>query len=104
MHHYEMGIESSAAFLQQVARGDIEKIKGIEGVSKARRALLPYGAIVLQEIIAAMQPSKIVVSALGVREGFLYSLLAERGAARRSADLGRRGTGAAARALGDACA
>ena len=31
--------------------------------------------IVLQEIIAAMQPSKIVVSALGVREGFLYSLL-----------------------------
>ena len=37
--------------------------------------LLPYGAIVLQEIIAAMRPSKIVVSALGVREGFLYSLL-----------------------------
>ena len=77
MHHYEMGIESSAAFLQKVARGDIDKIKGIEGVSKARRALLPYGAIVLQEIIAAMQPSEIAVSALGVREGFLYSLLTE---------------------------
>ncbi|TIX84185.1 MAG: exopolyphosphatase, partial [Mesorhizobium sp.] len=30
---------------------------------------------VLQEIMAAMQPSKIIVSALGVREGFLYSLL-----------------------------
>jgi exopolyphosphatase/guanosine-5'-triphosphate,3'-diphosphate pyrophosphatase len=75
MHHYEMGIEAAAAFLRQVARGDIEKIKGIEGVSKARRALLPYGAVVLQEIIAAMKPSKIVVSALGVREGFLYSLL-----------------------------
>jgi exopolyphosphatase/guanosine-5'-triphosphate,3'-diphosphate pyrophosphatase len=77
MHHYEMGIESSAAFLQKVARGDIDKIKGIEGVSKARRALLPYGAIVLQEIIAAMQPSEIAVSALGVREGFLYSLLSD---------------------------
>ena len=77
MHHYEMGIASSAAFLQKVARGDIEKIKGIEGVSKARRALLPYGAIVLQEIIAAMQPSEIAVSALGVREGFLFSLLTE---------------------------
>lgn len=75
MHHYEMGIESSAAFLRQVARGDIEKMKGIDGVSKARRALLPYGAGVLQEIIAAMKPSKIVVSALGVREGFLFSLL-----------------------------
>ncbi len=44
MHHYEFGIESSAAFLRQVARGDIDKIKGIERVSKSRRALLPYGA------------------------------------------------------------
>ncbi|WP_292139858.1 hypothetical protein, partial [Mesorhizobium sp.] len=42
-----------------------------------RRSLLPYGAVVLQEIMAAMQPSKIIVSALGVREGFLYSLLDE---------------------------
>ena len=75
MHHYELGIDSSIPFLRQVARGDIEKMKGIEGVSKARRALLPYGAVVLLEIIAAMQPSKIVVSALGVREGFLFSLL-----------------------------
>jgi exopolyphosphatase / guanosine-5'-triphosphate,3'-diphosphate pyrophosphatase len=75
MHHYELGIDSSIPFLRQVARGEIEKMKGIEGVSKARRALLPYGAAVLLEIIAAMQPSKIVVSALGVREGFLFSLL-----------------------------
>lgn len=82
MHHYEFGVESSAAFLRQVARGEIDKIKGIERISKSRRALLPYGAVVLQEIIAVMKPSKIVVSALGVREGFLYSLLPpeERGA------------------------
>ncbi len=83
MHHYEFGVESSAAFLRQVARGDIDKIKGVERVSKNRRILLPYGAIVLQEIIAAMKPSKIVVSALGVREGFLYSLLSPK---ERSAD------------------
>ena len=75
MHHYEFGVESSAEFLRQVAKGDVDKIKGIDRVSKNRRALLPYGAAVLQAIIAAMQPSKIVVSALGVREGFLYSLL-----------------------------
>lgn len=78
MHHYEMDIESSLPFLRQVAKGDIDKIKGIEGVSKNRRSLLPYGAAVLLEIIAAMKPSKIVVSALGVREGFLYSLLSPR--------------------------
>lgn len=77
MHHYEMNIAQSVSFLQKVARGDIDKIKGIVGVSKPRRALLPYGAIVLLEIIAAMRPSKIAISALGVREGFLYSLLSE---------------------------
>lgn len=75
MHHYEIGAESAAAFLKQVAKGDIDKFKGIEGVSKARRALLPYGAVVQQEILAAMKPAKIIVSAVGVREGFLYSLL-----------------------------
>ena len=75
MHHYEMDVEGSAEFLRQVARGEIDKMKGIERVSKNRRALLAYGAAVLQEVIQAARPSRIVLSALGVREGFLYSLL-----------------------------
>lgn len=75
MHHYRMDVESSLPFLRQVAKGDIGKMKGIEEISKNRRALLPYGAVVLLEIIAAMKPSEIVVSASGVREGFVYSLL-----------------------------
>lgn len=77
MHNYELSVESASSFLKQVAKGDVEKTKGIEGISKNRRSLLPYGAIVLQEIIALAKPSKIVVSAQGVREGFLYSLLSE---------------------------
>jgi exopolyphosphatase / guanosine-5'-triphosphate,3'-diphosphate pyrophosphatase len=75
MHHYEMGPETALNFLRQVGRGEVEKVAGIERVSRNRRGLLPYGAIVLQEIIAATKPSKIVISAQGVREGFLYSLL-----------------------------
>lgn len=75
MHHYEIGLDSASDFLRQVARGQIEKVPGIEGVSKNRRSLLPYGAVVLQEVIAAMRPARIVLSAFGVREGFVYSLL-----------------------------
>lgn len=75
MHHYEMGVEESAGFLAQVAKGDIDKIKGIERISKNRKALLAYGAHVLQEIVRRMKPARIVVSAQGVREGYLYSLL-----------------------------
>jgi exopolyphosphatase/guanosine-5'-triphosphate,3'-diphosphate pyrophosphatase len=77
MHHYELGVEAALPFLRQVARGEIDKMKGIEAVSKSRRTLLPYGATVLLEVIAAMQPSNIVISALGVREGFLHTLLSD---------------------------
>jgi exopolyphosphatase/guanosine-5'-triphosphate,3'-diphosphate pyrophosphatase len=77
MHHYEIGVDAALPFLRQVARGDIEKMKGIDAVSKNRRTLLPYGAAVLLEVIAAMQPSEIVISALGVREGFLHTLLSD---------------------------
>src|SRR6185312_14804113 len=43
--------------------------------SRNRRALLPYGAVVLEQVIKAMKPSEVVMSALGVREGLLYDLL-----------------------------
>ena len=100
MHHYEMDIEGSLGFLRQVAKGDVDKIKGIEGVSKNRRALLPYGATVLLEIIAAMKPSKLVVSAFGVREGFLYSLLPPQEQRADPLISCSGGTGAAARPIG----
>jgi exopolyphosphatase/guanosine-5'-triphosphate,3'-diphosphate pyrophosphatase len=75
MHHYEMAPQAIGDFLKQVAKADMDKLKGINWIPKSRRALLPYGAIVLQEIIRVMQPKNIVVSAFGVREGYLYSLL-----------------------------
>jgi exopolyphosphatase / guanosine-5'-triphosphate,3'-diphosphate pyrophosphatase len=77
MHHFEMDVEQSSAFLKQVAKGDFDKLKGADRISKSRRALLPYGASLLQEIVRIMKPGRIVVSANGVREGYLYSLLGE---------------------------
>ena len=83
MHNYELDPKACAEFLERVASGDIDKIKGVNRISKMRRALLPYGAAVLQEIILAMKPARIVISALGVREGYLFSLLDEK---QRAAD------------------
>ena len=75
IHHYAMRPARIAGFLRRVSSGEIESVKGIGSVSKNRRSLLPYGAIVLEEIIRIMRPAHIEVSALGVREGYLYSLL-----------------------------
>ena len=73
-----------AEFLAELADADMDAIlalKGIADVSKARRPLLPVGAILLEEIVAAMKPERIVISGTGVREGYLYDLLGEEGRA-----------------------
>jgi exopolyphosphatase/guanosine-5'-triphosphate,3'-diphosphate pyrophosphatase len=77
MHHYEIPLDEAQRFLKRVAAGDLDMMRGIEDVSKNRRTLLSYGAIALLETIKLMRPSKIIFSALGVREGLLYSLLSE---------------------------
>ncbi|NMG38391.1 exopolyphosphatase [Chelativorans sp. ZYF759] len=77
MHHYEMEPNEAIAFLDQVSGGKSTKMTGIDRISKSRRGLLPQGAMVLREIVRAMQPSKIIVSASGVREGYLYTLMDE---------------------------
>jgi exopolyphosphatase/guanosine-5'-triphosphate,3'-diphosphate pyrophosphatase len=75
MHHYAMDPAEADDFCRMIVRRDIESIDLIEVVSRNRRALLPYGAVVLGSVIKAMQPSSIVMSALGLREGLLYDLL-----------------------------
>ena len=86
---------------RQVAKGDLDKIKGIERISKSRRALLPYGAAVLQEIIRAIKPAKIVDFGARRARGLSLRPASPRGAAALgSADLGGRGNRAAALALG----
>ena len=75
MHNYELPLDDMGEFLKLVAEGDMSQIRGVKRISKSRRALLPYGAAVLREIIDAMQPREIVVSASGVREGYLHALL-----------------------------
>ncbi len=77
MHQYAMSAAEALDFCRMVARRDAESLDSIEAVSKSRRALLPYGAIVLGEVIRVMKPSEVVLSALGVREGLLYDLLSD---------------------------
>lgn len=75
MHHYEIDPAEMLEFCEQVMRGGLDDLDWSGSVSKARRALLPFGAAVLAEVIRRGKPAKIVMSALGVREGHLYGLL-----------------------------
>jgi exopolyphosphatase/guanosine-5'-triphosphate,3'-diphosphate pyrophosphatase len=75
MHNYVIPSRDALEFARLVERIDVDALLSIESVSSARRPLLAYGAAVLEEIIRQANPKEIVVSALGVREGLLYSQL-----------------------------
>jgi len=78
MHNYEISQEEAKKLCKRLTTTKSSSVRGINAVSSNRRNLLPYGAVLLQEIIKIMKPDKIVFSAVGVREGYLYSLLPEK--------------------------
>ena len=71
----------------------------IEMVNEARRPLLAYAALVLEHVVRIARPRDIVISALGVREGLLYSELPARERAKDGLICRRAGTQHAALAL-----
>ena len=52
-----------------------KSMPGAEYVSSSRRDLVPYGAAVMSEVLRAGRYETVMFSALGVREGYLFSLL-----------------------------
>jgi len=75
MHGYVIPADEALEFARLVRRVNPETLSEIEVVNSARRPLLPYAALVLEHILRAAEPRDVVFSALGVREGLLYSLL-----------------------------
>lgn len=75
MHAYLVNPEDGLDFLHLVEEVDAKSLKDIESVSEARRPLLAYGAILLEEIIRLGRPKEVAISAHGVREGLLFDKL-----------------------------
>jgi exopolyphosphatase / guanosine-5'-triphosphate,3'-diphosphate pyrophosphatase len=75
MHGYQLETSEALEFVKLVRRVKPASLDSIDAVSSARRELLPYGALVLEHLLRRGEPKRIVVSALGVREGLLYKLL-----------------------------
>src|SRR5260370_3607733 len=75
MHGYVMRARREIDFSSLVHRVDPETLSRIEVVTDARRPLLAYAALVLENVVRIARPREVVISALGVREGLLYSML-----------------------------
>jgi exopolyphosphatase/guanosine-5'-triphosphate,3'-diphosphate pyrophosphatase len=77
MHGYTIPAREAKEFVRVVERADSTMLEAVEEVSSARRPLLSYGALVLDQIIKRGRPRNIVISAHGVREGLLFGELPE---------------------------
>jgi len=75
MHNYQISRDEAIRMCKRLMKQEGTTVRGAQAVSSNRRPLLPYGAVLLYEIIKLMKPDRIVFSGLGVREGYLYSLL-----------------------------
>ncbi|MEG6509929.1 exopolyphosphatase [Methyloligella sp. 2.7D] len=77
MQDFRIKAEDALKFASVLDHQSQTSLAGIREVSSARRETLPYGALVLERIIRRMKPKSIVISAYGIREGLLYTLLDE---------------------------
>src|SRR5258708_27156066 len=75
MHGYVIPAREALDFSGLVHRVNAETLSQIEVDADARRPLLAYAALVLEHVVRISRPKDVVISALGVREGLLYSLL-----------------------------
>jgi exopolyphosphatase/guanosine-5'-triphosphate,3'-diphosphate pyrophosphatase len=75
MHGYVIPSREALEFSRLVHRVTPEMLSRIEVVADVRRPLLGYAALVLEHIVRIGKPKEVVISALGVREGLLHSML-----------------------------
>ncbi|MBY0612250.1 MAG: Ppx/GppA family phosphatase [Beijerinckiaceae bacterium] len=75
MHGYTVPAREMLDFCRMIQRVSTDTISGIASVASARRPLLVYGALLLENIVLRSKVKQVVLSAYGVREGLIYEML-----------------------------
>ncbi|HYD32602.1 MAG TPA: Ppx/GppA family phosphatase [Azospirillaceae bacterium] len=75
IHHYEIAGPMARDFAALVARQSKGSLDRMGGGSRRRNDTLPFAALVMERLIRMVQPSSVVFSAYGLREGHLFDLL-----------------------------
>ena len=78
MHGYCMPTKEAIDFCEEIRKAKkLSAMPGIEEISRPRREVLPYGALVLERLLKKLEPRAVHFSVFGIREGLVYSLLSE---------------------------
>jgi exopolyphosphatase/guanosine-5'-triphosphate,3'-diphosphate pyrophosphatase len=73
MQGYAIPARDAIAFCEEIRKG--RKPPGWDDISRARREVLPYGALVLERMLRKLGSSEVIFSVFGIREGLLFSLM-----------------------------
>jgi exopolyphosphatase/guanosine-5'-triphosphate,3'-diphosphate pyrophosphatase len=75
LHEYTVEAKPFLKFVRDITAMPNEKMEKFPGVAARRIPALPGAAMVLERIIEAARPERIVFSTSGIREGYLYEKL-----------------------------
>lgn len=77
VHGYTLDTATVRAFAKSLWRAQTSKPGALATVPARRARTLPAAALVLDRVLKRLAPEKVVFSALGLREGWLYAQLSE---------------------------
>ncbi|HLY44163.1 MAG TPA: Ppx/GppA family phosphatase [Stellaceae bacterium] len=75
IHEYTIPRRLAEGFLEIIAGQSRRSLERVTAISRRRLELVPLAAMILQRLIAAGRPARLVFSAFGLREGYAYGLL-----------------------------
>ncbi|MBV8577993.1 MAG: Ppx/GppA family phosphatase [Acetobacteraceae bacterium] len=74
-HGYALDATEARDFAKRIWRTPEAKLKAMPGVPSRRAATLPAAALLMDRLLKRLAPERVVFSALGLREGWLYGQL-----------------------------
>jgi exopolyphosphatase/guanosine-5'-triphosphate,3'-diphosphate pyrophosphatase len=77
VHGYALSAVEARGFAKSLLRLPADKLAATPGVPDRRARTLPAAAFMLDRVLKRLSPDRVVFSALGLREGLLYSQLSE---------------------------
>ena len=75
VHHYAMPPTEAQRLVRALAQLDPKRVRGVAGIASSRVAGLAPSAALLAALVRRLDPSGLIVSAYGLREGLLHGSL-----------------------------
>ena len=77
IHHYRINAAQADEITRLLGRQSRESLLRIEGISRRRLDVLPLAALTLRRLLKRVNPTEVIFSAYGLREGLQFAALPE---------------------------